>query len=176
MNESESEKLRLENDRLRRIIEAHEKAIARLKETIRNAKDITPIKRISFSRVRRLARLACLELSRIGKKLVVSMGDVKREFRSLRDIWEFLSAEDWLLSDLFPQLDPEPAKPKGKPCKFCFNPIFWLPNQWGKWFPHDIESGCRHRCEKFALYRDRPQTSHGAELFPLDDKMAIAPF
>ncbi len=133
-----------------RIIEAYEKTIAHLKEIIRNAKDVSPVIKPSFSRVKRMAQMACLQLSRENSSYVLSMGDkCKRTFKKLRDIWEFLSQEEWALSDLFPQLDPEKAaKPKGKPCKFCGVSILWLPNTWGKWLPHNIEGGDRHRCDR----------------------------
>jgi hypothetical protein len=135
-----------------RIIEAQDKQIGSLTETIRNAKDITPIERTSFARVRRMARAACLELTRVGKLLVLSMGKVSRQFRSLKEIWEFLSQEDWHLSDLFPQIDPSSPLPQSssprssRPCKYCGNLIYWLRSELGRWLPHNIGTSDRHRC------------------------------
>jgi len=142
-------KILSEDDR-DRIIATLEEQLAHYKNLVRWAKDLSPVVKPSFARVKRMADEACLELTKEGKHFVISMGNkCRRVFRKLRDIWEFLSQDDWALSDLFPQLDPQKAaKPKGKPCQFCQGLIFWLPNKWGKWLPHNLEGGDRHRCEK----------------------------
>lgn len=135
-----------------RIIAALEEEIAILKETIAKARDITPVQRPSFSRVKRMAENACLELKKVGKQFVVSMGSTSRTFRKLKEIWEFLCQENWALSDLFPQLDPDrkpEPKPNGKPCKYCNLPIIWVPNDWGKWFPIDANTHLRHKCAEY---------------------------
>jgi hypothetical protein len=134
-----------------RIIAALEEQISVLKEIIAKAKDITPVIKPSFSRVKRMAEAACLELKKVGKHFVVSMGSTSRTFKKLREIWEFLCQEDWNLSDLFPQLDPDKKeeKPTGKPCKYCNLPILWVPSDWGKWLPIDAITHKRHRCQQY---------------------------
>ncbi|NJK51242.1 hypothetical protein HC931_26895 [Candidatus Gracilibacteria bacterium] len=135
-----------------RIIAELEKQNARLKEKIRNAKDISPIERISFARVRRLAREACMEIARQGKQFILSMGKTTRAFRKLRQIWDLLIEDDWYLSDIFPQLDPDrkEEKPTGTPCKYCFERILWVPSDWGSWFPIDADTHKRHRCQQYS--------------------------
>jgi hypothetical protein len=146
----ELERLQGENERLRKVVGSLEKQVKTLKETIRNAKDISPIERISFARVRRLAREACMEIARQGKQFILSMGKTTRAFRKLRQIWDLLIEDDWYLSDIFPQLDPDrETKPTGTPCKYCGQSILWLPNDWGKWFPVELDSYKRHRCKEY---------------------------
>lgn len=71
------------------------------KNTIRRAKDISPLMRPSFKRVLRLAHDACMEVQRTVGGWILKMGDKARKFRRLADIWDILSQDDWYLSDLF---------------------------------------------------------------------------
>lgn len=150
-----------------RIIAALEEQLAHYKNLVRYAKDLSPVVRPSFARVRRMAREACLELTKEGGRFVISMGNkVRRTFKKLKEIWEFLSQDDWALSDLFPLLDEKSAKPKGKPCKFCGVSIFWLPNKWGKWLPHNLEGGECHVCEKLPHNKSATYTNTRASPIP----------
>jgi hypothetical protein len=146
------EQLKEEIAKRDRIIAEQDKQIARLKKKIRNAKDISPVERTSFARVRRLAREACMEIHRQGKQFILSMGKTTRAFRKLRQIWDLLIEDDWYLSDIFPQLDPDrkEEKPTGTPCKYCGQSILWLPNDWGSWFPVELDSYKRHRCQQYS--------------------------
>ncbi|MBE9164193.1 hypothetical protein [Tychonema sp. LEGE 06208] len=84
-------------------------------QTIRHAKDISPVKKPSFKRVLALAEAALLNLSKgEGGAWFLSMGHLKRKFRKLRHIWDLLVSGDWYLSDLFPPplpVVPEPLFP-----------------------------------------------------------------
>lgn len=133
--------LQQELERLREQVEALTQENNHLKKRLRNAKDPTPIERVSFRRLVELARQACLTLTRQKQKIIVSLGQLQRKFKSLKDAWEFLSQEEWLLEDLFP---PKP-KPKSKKfCCFCHEPITWANGAAG-WLPFGLD-GIRHRC------------------------------
>ncbi|MEG4863644.1 MULTISPECIES: hypothetical protein [unclassified Microcoleus] len=84
-------------------------------QTIRHAKDISPVEKPSFKRVLALAEAALLNLSRgEGGAWFLSMGHLKRKFGKLRHIWDLLVSGDWYLSDLFPPplpVVPEPIFP-----------------------------------------------------------------
>jgi hypothetical protein len=73
-------------------------------ETIKSAKDITRVQKCSFVRVLRLARAACLDLSKsITGGWVLSMGNLQRTFKTLHEIWRLLVPGEWNLSDKFQQ-------------------------------------------------------------------------
>jgi hypothetical protein len=113
MNERELDELRAELvlacaqiEKLRQANEELQKYLRDKDEIIRQAKDITPVTRISFKRVLVLVRAACLDLVKIPKAdgggWLLSMGfTLQRKFRSLRQIWQLLNIEDFYLSDLF---------------------------------------------------------------------------
>ncbi|MBE9122880.1 hypothetical protein IQ269_19275 [Tychonema sp. LEGE 07199] len=81
-------------------------------QTIRHAKDISPVEKPSFKRVLALAEAALLNLSK-GERgaWFLSMGHLKRKFGKLRHIWDLLTAENWYLSDLFPPSPPVVSEP-----------------------------------------------------------------
>ena len=56
------------------------------KQTIRQAKDISPIIRLSLKRVLRLAQQACMDVQRTVGGWILKMGDKARKFRRLADI------------------------------------------------------------------------------------------
>jgi hypothetical protein len=139
-----------------------------LQRELLNAKDPTPIKRVSFDRVRRLAQSRCLSLRKIyrewsiqlsdgvafgGHKAIgfeVSLGHLKRTFKRLKDLWDFLTQESWSLGDLFPPEEEKKPKVKAKKqatCKYCQSPIQWIQDLFaGKWFPYSPD-GKRHQCQ-----------------------------
>lgn len=82
-------------------------------DTIRRAKDISPVERPSFKRVFALAQEALLSISKsMEGGWTLSMGPLKRNFKKLRHIWDLLIAENWYLMDLFcPPPPPVVAKP-----------------------------------------------------------------
>ena len=94
------EELKAENERLRT-------ELKRANAMLRQAKDISPVIRPSWKRVIALVREACLTLERLRSGWWLKMGHSKmRRFKSLKEIWDILTAEEWFLSDIFP-----PAKP-----------------------------------------------------------------
>ena len=91
----ELEKLKAENERLK-------KELAAAQNTITRAKDINPVQRPSWKRVLQLVRDACMELNRVRGGWELRLGSLKRRFRFLKQIWEILTAVDWSLSEIFP--------------------------------------------------------------------------
>jgi hypothetical protein len=113
MNERELDELRAELavacaqiEKLRQANEQLQNYLRDKHEIIRQAKDITPVSRVSLKRVLVLVRAACLDISKISKDSgggwLLSMGPtLQRRFRSLRQIWDLLNVEDFYLDDLF---------------------------------------------------------------------------
>ncbi|TAG92614.1 MAG: hypothetical protein EAZ09_06360 [Oscillatoriales cyanobacterium] len=100
-----------EIDRLHSLNQELEKNVRDSNLTIRQAKDITPVMRPSFRRVLLLARAALLDISKISKieggGWLLSMGfSLRRKFKSLRQIWDLLIVDDWVLSELFDSQQP----------------------------------------------------------------------
>lgn len=93
--EEETGKLKAENEQLRA-----ELAIANSK--LRRCKDPDPVQRPSWKRVIRLVHDACLDLQRVKGGWLLKFGRLVRRFRFLKEIWEILTAESWLISELFP--------------------------------------------------------------------------
>ena len=83
--------------------EAIRKDLDVAKQIIRRAKDISPLMRISLKRVLRLAHDACMDVQRTVGGWILRMGDKARKFRTLAHIWDLLSQDDFLLSDIFPE-------------------------------------------------------------------------
>jgi|GEM_PF-3283754 len=106
--------LKKENQKLQEEIEEN-------KQTIRNAKNISPIVRLSLKRVLRLAAYACMDVQKTVGGWILRMGDKARKFRRLSDIWDILIQDNWFLSDVFPpdKLIPinkiQPPKPRKRP-------------------------------------------------------------
>ncbi|MGK7896218.1 MAG: hypothetical protein AB4372_22040 [Xenococcus sp. (in: cyanobacteria)] len=73
------------------------------KQTIRQAKDISPIVRLSLKRVLRLAHQACMDVQRTVGGWILKMGAQARKFCRLADIWEILSVDEFILSEIFPE-------------------------------------------------------------------------
>lgn len=76
-----------------------------LRRTVAEAKDISPIQRPPFNRVKALAANACMTLQRLPNGWLLKLGHLERRFRFLKQIWQILIQDDWALSDVFP---PEP--------------------------------------------------------------------
>jgi hypothetical protein len=72
------------------------------KQVIRRAKDIAPVMRLSLKRVLRLAHHACMDVQRTVGGWILKMGDKARKFRRLADIWDILSVDEFILSEIFP--------------------------------------------------------------------------
>ena len=119
---AEIEKIKSENAQL-----AKDTAAART--ALRRAKNPQPVERPSVKRMLSIVSGAFMSLRQVftGFKLTrdgsripkpdgweLSMGDLKRQFRSLKDIWELLTQEDWVLGDIFPPV-PAPNKRRGSP-------------------------------------------------------------
>jgi hypothetical protein len=97
------------------LIETLQKEVAALRRIIARAKDATPVSRPSLKRVAALAATACMSIRKISGGWLLSMGNLCRSFRKLTEIWELLTQEEWLLSDIFPQMNmPEIFKPRLK--------------------------------------------------------------
>ncbi|MEG5234327.1 hypothetical protein [Microcoleus sp. AT9b-C3] len=111
---AEIARLRAENAELLQQVRSH-------KQTITEAKDITPVQRCSFIRVLKLARAACLDLSKsITGGWVLSLGTLQRTFKSLYEIWRLLVVGEWNLSDLF---NPPEKVPTPSPDAFSHNRV-----------------------------------------------------
>ena len=70
--------------------------------TIKRAKDPNPISRPNFKRVIKLVTDACMELQRVAGGWLLKLGHRQRRFKKLLEIWELFLADDWFLSDIFP--------------------------------------------------------------------------
>lgn len=109
-SDSEIEKLKKEivalkthNARLQQENEMVRKDLDIAKQIIRRAKNITPLARISLKRVLRLAHDACMDVQRTVGGWILRMGDKARKFRRLADIWDLLSVDEFILSEIFPK-------------------------------------------------------------------------
>ena len=72
------------------------------KQTIRRAKNISPILRLSHSRVLKLAHQVCMDVQKTVGGWILRMGDKARKFRRLADIWDLLAVDEFILSEIFP--------------------------------------------------------------------------
>lgn len=106
---------------LERENEILKKDLDQAKQIIRRAKDASPVMRLSLKRVLRLAHHACMDVQRTVGGWILRMGDKARKFRRLADIWDLISVDEFILSEIFP---PEkliavdliqPPKPRKKP-------------------------------------------------------------
>lgn len=95
--------LKRENALLKQENELVKKDLECTKQVIRRAKDISPLKRISLKRVLRLAHDALMDVQRTIGGWILKMGNKARRFRRLADIWELLSVDEFLLSEIFPK-------------------------------------------------------------------------
>lgn len=97
-----------ENERLRKEITDLEVQLRAAERTLRRAKDISPIERPTLKRVMQLAREACLTVQRVKGGWMLKIGDLSRRFKRLREIWELLITDNWVLTELFHT--PEPVR------------------------------------------------------------------
>jgi hypothetical protein len=95
--------LKRENAQLKQENELIKKDLDCAKQIIRRAKDISPLMRISLKRVLRLAHDACMDVQRTVGGWILKMGSKARRFRRLADIWDLLSVDNFLLSEIFPE-------------------------------------------------------------------------
>ncbi|MEM9273830.1 MAG: hypothetical protein AAGA80_12810 [Cyanobacteria bacterium P01_F01_bin.143] len=72
------------------------------KQTIRRAKNISPILRLSHSRVLKLAHQVCMDVQKTFGGWILRMGDKARKFRRLADIWDLLAVDEFILSEILP--------------------------------------------------------------------------
>ena len=72
------------------------------KQIIQRAKDISPVMRLSLKRVVRLAHHACMDVQRTVGGWILRMGSKARKFRRLADIWDLISVDEFILSEIFP--------------------------------------------------------------------------
>lgn len=102
--------------RLREEVNTLNEQVANLRGQLNRAKDPTPVKRPSLLRVLLLARMALMDIKRVGGGWVLSMGEnLRRSFKTLREIWELLTQDDWCLSDIFSQPTIKPRLPQRHP-------------------------------------------------------------
>lgn len=97
-----------ENERLRKEITDLEVQLRAASSTIRRARDISPIERPSLKRVLQLAQEACLTVQRVTGGWMLKLGNLQRRFKRLREIWELLIVDSWILSEIF--TTPEPVR------------------------------------------------------------------
>jgi hypothetical protein len=82
-------------------------------EIIARAKNISPVSRVSLSRVKRLCESACIDLEKVEGGYLMSFGfTLKRFFKKLSHIFDILILDNWYLSDIF-------------------KPDFFAPNKYG---------------------------------------------
>ena len=121
--------LKSKNAQLQQENEAIKKDLDHAKQIIRRAKDVSPLMRISLKRVLRLAHDACMDVQKTVGGWILKMGSKARKFRTLAHIWDLISQDDFLLSDIFPEdkliaiesiLPPRPRKPRQIPDKKTF--------------------------------------------------------
>lgn len=98
-----------ELERLREQIERLEAENRELKNKLARAKDPTPVERPSIERCKRMAADACMSIERCDRGWRFRMGwqVCQRIFRRLRDLWEFLLQDEWLIEDLGGFYSPE---------------------------------------------------------------------
>lgn len=91
-----------ELQRLKEQIERLEAENKQLKDKLARAKDPTPVERPSIERCKRIAADACMSIERTDRGWRFRMGGevCKRVFTRLRDLWEFLLQDEWLIEDL----------------------------------------------------------------------------
>lgn len=110
--EAKLRQLEAENERLRAELKAE-------RNTIRRAKDPTPVKRPSHKRIMKLVADACMKLVKIKCGWVLSLGHLERFFKRRGEVWELLIQEDWKLSDIFPPTPTNSDKPPRLKGGFC---------------------------------------------------------
>jgi hypothetical protein len=90
--------------------------LAEAKLIIRRARDASPVVRPSLKRLMPLVHEACMNLKRIPGGWQLSLGHLRRRFWRLLDIWNLLTQEEWLLSEIFPPgNDRPPRRPRRWP-------------------------------------------------------------
>ena len=94
--------LRQQNKELEQENQLLKKDLEQAKQIIRRAKDISPVMRLSLKRVVRLAHHACMDVKRTVGGWILKMGDKARKFRRLVDIWDLISVDEFILSEIFP--------------------------------------------------------------------------
>lgn len=122
-----------------RRIEELEAENRELRERLARAKNPEPVQKPSFERVRRLARNACMEVSRWKHGgFVLRFGRRSCWFKRLKELWEIFTSDNWYLSEIFakkvlPRIPRRPRRkvqPKEEP-KFNptpkSNPFWWYP-------------------------------------------------
>jgi len=95
------DQLKAENERLRAELENTQKELKAAYQTIRRARDANPVERPSAKRVLNLIANCCMSLEKTAKGWLLKMGHLTRKFKRLREIWELLITEDWILSEIF---------------------------------------------------------------------------
>lgn len=95
--------------RLQAEVERLQAELKKATNTIHRAKDPNPVQRCSLKRVFALVKNACMTLVRDSGGWVLKFGNLRRRFRYLRQIWEILITDDWVLSSVF---SPPPDPPK----------------------------------------------------------------
>jgi hypothetical protein len=112
--EQKSREIKKENEILKKDLEC-------AKQVIRRAKDVSPVMRLSLKRVLRLAHHACMDVQKTVGGWILKMGDKARRFRRLIDVWDVLSVDEFILSEIFPPeklIDVnliQPPKPRTRP-------------------------------------------------------------
>lgn len=101
--EAEQEFVNQRYRELERENEILKKDLDQAKQVIRRAKDASPVMRLSLKRVLRLAHHACMDVQRTVGGWILRMGDKARKFRRLADIWDLISVDEFILSEIFPR-------------------------------------------------------------------------
>ena len=122
------DQLKAENERLRAELENTQRELKAAYQTIRHARDASPVERPSAKRVLKLIADCCMSLEKTAKGWLLKMGKFSRQFKRLREIWELLVTEDWVLTEIFAIPDPNFVR------KTDAKPI--LPKRYGSLVPN----------------------------------------
>lgn len=117
MTNEEIEKLKADNEKLKAQLEIIKQELAEAKTQLRRAKNPNPFIKPSFKLVARLVWDCCMNIKKTAGGWLLTMGSsLQRKFKSLKQIWELLTQDDWVLSDIFttpkPKKNAKPRLPK----------------------------------------------------------------
>lgn len=103
-----------ELQRLKDRIDQLETENRQLRDKLARAKDPTPVERPSIERCAKMASDACMSIEKCESGWRFRMGwqVCQKVFRRLRDLWEFLLQDEWLIEDLGGFYSPELLKHK----------------------------------------------------------------
>jgi hypothetical protein len=100
-----------------RRIEELEAENRKLRERLARAKNPEPVQKPTLERVHRLARNACMDVTRWKHGgFVLHFGRTSRWFKTLKELWEIFTSDSWCLDEIFAKkvLPRIPRRPRKK--------------------------------------------------------------